>query len=259
MQRSANSLIGYTISAKDGQLGKVSEFYFDDHSWTIRYLVVDTGTWLAERKVLIPRSTLGITDWLSKTFQVNLTMEQVRNSPDTDTKKTVSRQNELDLFNHYGLPVYWGDVFNDGNIGLMPFPAMVANIPTDKENPPPKKTKEDPHLRSTKNVEGYNIQSNDGEIGHVEDFIIDDNKWNLVFLTIDTHNWLPGRKVLVSPHWIKQIEWSEEKVFVNLSQESIKNSPEYDPDVQITDEYEKVLFNYYGEVIKPIKREVVKQ
>jgi sporulation protein YlmC with PRC-barrel domain len=253
MQRSVNSLIGYTISAKDGQIGKVSEFYFDDHTWTVRYLVVDTGTWLAERKVLIPRSSLGITDWLSKTFQVNLTMEQVRNSPDTDTKKTVSRQNELDLFNHYGLPVYWGDVFNDGNIGLMPFPAMVANIPTDKENDAPKKTKEDPHLRSTKSVEGYNIQSNDGEVGHVEDFIIDDNKWNLVFFIVDTRNWLPGRKVLVSPNWIKKIEWSEEKVFVNLSQESIKNSPEYDPDVQITDEYEKELFGHYVGFINHIK------
>ena len=258
MQRSVNSLIGYTISAKDGQIGKVSEFYFDDHTWTIRYLVVDTGTWLAEKKVLIPHTALGITDWLSKTFQVNLTMEQVRHSPDTDTKKTVSRQNEIELFNHYGLPVYWGDVFNDGNLGLMPFPAMAANTSTDKENDPPKKTKGDPHLRSTNSVEGYNIQSNDGEVGHVEDFIIDDKKWNLVFFIVDTHNWLPGRKVLVSPHWIKKIEWSEEKVFVNLSQESIKNSPEFDPDVQITDEYEKILFDYYGEAIKPRKIDAIK-
>ena len=253
MQRSVNSLIGYTISAKDGQLGKVSEFFFDDHTWTIRYLVVDTGTWLAERKVLIPRSALGITDWLSKTFQVNLTMEQVRNSPDTDAKKTVSRQNELELFNHYGLPVYWGDVFNDGNVGIIPLPALIDNISTNKENESLKKTKANSHLRSTKNVEGYNIQSNDGEVGHVEDYIVDDKKWNLVFFIVDTHNWLPGRKVLVSPHWIKKIDWREEKVYVNLYQKSIKNSPEFDPDVQITEDYEKVLFNYYGEDTKSMK------
>lgn len=258
MQRSVNSLIGYTISAKDGELGKVSEFYFDDQAWTIRYLVVDTGTWLAEKKVLIPRSALGVTDWKSETFQVNLTMEQVRNSPDIETKKTVSRQNELELFNHYGLPVYWGDVFIDGNVGMLPFPSMINNTSTANNSEHSKTPKGDPHLRSTKNVEEYNIQSNDGEVGHVEDFIINDNKWNLVFFIVDTHNWLPGRKVLVSPQWIKQIDWKEEKVYVNLSQESIKDSPEFDPDVQITDEYEKVLFNYYGEVIKPIKREVVK-
>ncbi len=256
MQRSVNSLVGYTISAKDGELGKVSEFYFDDHTWSIRYLVVDTGTWLSERKVLIPHSALGITDWKSETFQVNLTMEQVRNSPDIETKKTVTRQHEIDLFNYYGLPVYWGNVFNDGTLGMMAFPPMIDNITTDKEKDSPKQPQGDPHLRSTKNVEGYNIHSNDGEIGHVEDFIVDDNKWNLVFFIVDTHNWLPGRKVLVSPRWIKKIIWNEEKVYVNLSQESIKNSPEFDPDVQITDEYEKVLFNYYGEVIKPMKGEL---
>jgi len=253
MQRSVNSLIGYTISAKDGKIGKVSEFYFDDHTWTIRYLVVETGNWLNERKVLIPHSALGLTDWLSETFQVNLSMEQIRNSPDTETKKTVSRQHEIDLYNYYGLPVYWGDVYNDGNVGIIPFPPMIDSISTTKENNSTKRTKEDPHLRSTHNVEGYNIQSNDGEIGHVEDFIVDDKKWNLVFLTIDTNNWLPGRKVLVSPQWIKKIDWNEEKVYVNLSQEAIKNSPVFDPDVQITDEYEKELFGHYVGFINHIK------
>jgi len=253
MQRSVNSLIGYTISAKDGKIGKVSEFYFDDHTWTIRYLVVVTGNWLNERKVLIPHSALGLTDWLSETFQVNLSMEQIRNSPDTETKKTVSRQHEIDLYNYYGLPVYWGDVYNDGNVGIIPFPPMIDSISTKKENNSPESKKEDPHLRSTHNVEGYNIQSNDGEIGHVEDFIVDDKKWNLIFLTIDTHNWLPGRKVLVSPQWIKKIDWNEEKVYVNLSQESIKNSPVFDPEVLITDEYEKELFGHYVGFINHIK------
>jgi sporulation protein YlmC with PRC-barrel domain len=259
MQRSVNNLVGYTISAKDGELGKVSEFYFDDHTWSIRYLVVETGSWLSERKVLIPHSALGIADWKSETFQVNLTMEQVRNSPDTDTKKTVSRQHEIDLFNHYGLPVYWGDVFNDGNVGIIPFPEMITNTTTTKDNELPKTTKGDPHLRSTKNVEGYHIHANDGEIGHVEDYIVDDKKWNLCFIVVDTHNWLQGRKVLVSPHWIKQIDWSEEKVYVNLSQESIKNSPEFDSAQQITKDYESELLNYYGEVFKPVKNEFEKK
>jgi sporulation protein YlmC with PRC-barrel domain len=256
MQRSVNSLVGYTISAKDGKIGKVSEFYFDDHTWTIRYLVVDTGTWLSERKVLIPHSALGLTDWMSETFQVNLTMEQVRNSPDIETKKTVTRQHEIELFDHYGLPVYWGDVFNDGNVGIIPFPAMVDSISNSKENESPQKPKEDPYLRSTNNVEGYNIQSNDGEVGHVEDFVVDDKKWNLVFLIVDTHNWLPGRKVLISPHWIKQINWGEEKVYINLSQDSIKNSPEFDSDAPITDDYESELVKYYEDAIKPVKNEL---
>jgi sporulation protein YlmC with PRC-barrel domain len=258
MKRSVNSLVGYTISAKDGKIGKVSEFYFDDQTWKIRYLVVETGSWLNERKVLIPHSVLGLTDWLSETFQVNLYMEQIRNSPDIETKKTVSRQQEVDLYSYYGLPVYWGDVFNDGNVGIMPIPSLADTLSTIEQNNTSKKANEDPHLRSTKHVEGYNIQSNDGEIGHVEDFIVDDIKWNIVFLTIDTRNWLPGRKVLVSPKWIKKIVWSEEKVYVNLSLESIKNSPEFDPDSPIKDDYENELFRHYDDSTKHIRENVTK-
>ena len=258
MQRSVNSLVGYIISAKDGNIGKVSEFYFDDHTWTIRYLVVETGSWLSERKVLIPHSALGLTDWMSETFQVNLSMEQVRNSPVTETKKTVSRQHEIELYNHYGLPVYWGNVFNDGNIGMIPFPSLVNNIGFEKEKDHQIKLKGNSHLRSTKSVEGYHIHSIDGEIGHVKDYIVDDRKWNLSFLVVDTHNWLPGKKVLVSPHWIKRIEWDEEKVYVNLSQEFIKHSPEFDSDKQINDKYERELFNYYNENTTHIKDELVK-
>lgn len=244
MQRSVNSLIGYTISAKDGELGKVNEFYFDDLTWSIRYLVVNTGNWLSERKVLIPHSALGLTDWESKTFKVNLTMEQVRDSPDIETKKTVTRQHEIDMFNHYGLPFYWTNVFYDGPLGIAPSP--IIDITTEnKNNYIAQKSNDDPHLRSTESIKGYHINAEDGEIGHVEDYIVDDEKWNLCFLVVDTHNWLPGRKVLVMPRWIKRIDWEESKVYVDLSQEIIKNSPVFDSSKEIVKDYENELFNYY--------------
>jgi len=250
MQRSVNNLVGYTIRAKDGELGIVDEFYFDDLTWSIRYLVVNTGNWLFERKVLIPHAALGITDWKLRTFQVNLTVEQVRNSPDIETEKTVTRQNEIELFSHYGLPVYWGNVFYDGPIGMLPI-APINDMKTMKEEEDtPQKLHGDPHLRSTKNVKGYHIHANDGEVGHVEDYIVDDKNWNLCFLIVDTHNWLPGRKVLISPRWINRIDWGESKVYVNLSQESIKNSPEFDPSQPIGEDYEKELYNHYGEDIR---------
>jgi sporulation protein YlmC with PRC-barrel domain len=247
MQRSINSIVGYTISAKDGELGKVSEFYFDDHTWSIRYLVVDTGNWLSERKVLIPHSALGITDWKSRTFQVNLTMEQVRNSPDIETNKPVERQHEIELMNHYGLPLYWGDGFYTDPIGMVSLTPIIVKKSVKEEEKYAKKHHDNPHLRSTKNVEGYHIHANDGDIGHVEDFIVDDEKWNVNFLIVDTHNWLPGRKVLILPRWIVRIDWDELKVFVNLSRESIKNSPEFDPSEPIGNEYERKLLNHYEE------------
>lgn len=253
MQRSVNDLVDYTINANDGELGVVSEFYFDDHTWLIRYLVVNTGSWLFERKVLIPRAALGTTDWKLRTFQVNLTVEQVRESPEIETEKTVTRQHEIELFNHYGLPIYLGDVFSNENAGMIPFPQMINDVSTDKDNNLPKKSNGDPHLRSTKNVNGYHIHSNDGNIGHVEDFIVGDEKWNIYFLIVDTNNWLPGKKVLISPRWIKHIDWLESKVYVNLSQESIKNSPEFDSSQPINEKYEQELYNYYDEHVKSVK------
>ncbi|MFA6979537.1 MAG: PRC-barrel domain-containing protein [Ignavibacteriaceae bacterium] len=250
MQRSVNSLIGYTIKAKDGELGKVNEFYFDDHKWSIRYLVVETGSWLDERKVLIPHSALGTTDWKSQTFQVNLTMEQIRNSPDFESQKTVSRQHEIKLYTHYGLPVYWDNVFYDG-VGIGPYVPILETKPVKEEKKSAKNPPDDPHLRSTNSVEGYYIHAKDGEIGHVEDYIVDDEKWNIRFIVVDTTNWLPGRKVLILPRWIKRIEWAESKVYVNLSLESIKNSPEFDSSQMIGGDYERELLDHYGDNLEP--------
>ncbi|MDP2304204.1 MAG: PRC-barrel domain-containing protein [Ignavibacteria bacterium] len=236
MRHNVNSLVGFTISATDGELGKVNEYYFDDKTWSIRYMVVDTGSWFSGKRVLIPHSALGLTDWKNRKFKVNLTMEQVRNSPDIETEKTVTRQHEIDLFNHYGLPVYWGDVFIDGAVGMIPMPSPEV-IKTDfGESNFPHKSKGDPHLRSTKSIEGYHINAKDGEIGHVEDYVLDDKKWDVSYLVVDTQNWLPGKKVLIPPKRIYLIEWSEQKVYVDLSKEAIENSAEFDPTKQLVNE-----------------------
>lgn len=247
MQLRINDLTGYTIIAKDGELGKVSEFYFDDHTWSIRYLVVETGSWLSELKVLIPHAALGITDFESQTFKVNLTMEQVRKSPNIETKKTVTRQHEIELFQHYALPVYWGNGFYAGPIGMVPFAPVVEKKTMKERGNNEKQSHGDPNLRSTKEVKGYHIHGKDGEIGHVEDYIVDDEKWKISFLIVDTHNWLPGRKVLIMPSWIKRIDSDVSKVYISLSQEIIKNSPEFDPLQPIGKDYRKKLFDHYGE------------
>jgi len=256
MYRSINDLTGCTISAKDGELGKVNEFYFDDVTWSIRYLVVETGNWLSERKVLIPHQALGITDWNSRTFKVNLTMEQVRNSPNIETKKTVSRQHEIELFKHYSLPVYWGNGFYAGPIGMVPFTPVIENKTIEKDNDSAKQVQGDIHLRSTKEVKGYHINAKDGEIGHLEDFIVDDEKWNICFLIVDTHNWLPGKKVLIMLRWIKSIDCDESKVYVNLLTESIKNSPVFEHSKPVDKNYEKELSNYYGEQINETQKKI---
>ena len=241
MKRSINSLIGFTMGATDGEIGKVKEFYFDDETWTIRYLIVETGSWLFGREVLISPQALLAPDWEDKIFPINLTKEQVKNSPDIDTKQPVSRQEEIRLQNFYEWTTYWGGGFYGGG---MPLPMNHAKL-EEKENLSIKKAKGDIHLRSSAVVIGYKIKADYGEIGTVEDFLIDDSSWKIDFMLVDTGDLLPGKKVLISPSWIKEIDWETSAVTVNATVDSIKNSPEYDHTQPLTDAYSKLLHNYY--------------
>jgi len=94
-------------------------------------------------------------------------------------------------------------------------------------------------------VTGYHIQATDGAIGHVEDFILEEETWAIRYLVIDTRNWWPGKKILISPQWIDRVSWNESKVFVNLSGETIKQSPEYQEDVPLTRDDETRLHGHY--------------
>ena len=104
----------------------------------------------------------------------------------------------------------------------------------------------DIHLRSTNEVRGYDIKGTDEAIGHVEDFIVDDETWEVRYLVIDTSNWWFGKKVLVAPKWASRISWEEKVVHVEMSRESIKNSPVFDPSLVINREYETHLYAYFG-------------
>lgn len=245
MKRSLNELIGYTIKAQDGEIGTVGDFYFDDHKWKIRYMIVDTGTWFAGDKVLISPVALDGPDWESKTFNVNLTKEQIQNSPSIDTDKPVSRQNEMDLHGYYGWPMYWGASMYGGlemGMGLPGAPIITG----EKTEPPYNEPKGDSHLRSVNQVTGYNIHASDGLIGHIVDFMVDDHKWKINYLLADLRTWLPGKKVLLSPKWIKEVSWEESQVFVDMTKDSIKQSPAFDPSKPVSLDFEGELHDYYG-------------
>lgn len=243
MLRNINGLIGQAIQATDGELGKVDEFYFDDRTWRIRYLVVETGTWLAGRKVLISPTACKRTGAGPEPFAVALTKEQVRNSPDTDTKKTVSRQHEVELHEHYAWPLYWGGGFYAGGITLGVPPPAAFDKPAEEAAG---QDKEDPHLRGTRAVTGYGLHAADGPIGQVEDYIADLGGWIIRYLVVDVGLWLPGKKVLISPHWIKSVAWETSEIFVDLSREAVRKSPEFDPSQPVSEDYESVLFDHYG-------------
>jgi sporulation protein YlmC with PRC-barrel domain len=221
--RSVKELRGYSVPATNGEIGKVDEFYFDDKEWMIRYLVVDIKNWLAGRRVLISPIALGEPDSAGQMFPVTLTREEVENSPDVDTNKPVSRQKTVELQHHDAWPVYgWR------SLGV-PISPETASVYPGMPSKVDQRHHDNANLRSTREVTGYHIHAQDGEIGHVEDFVISDRSWSIQYVVVDTRNWLPGKKVLVAPQWIKAISWTRSKVYVDLLRETIKNSPEYDP------------------------------
>ena len=254
MQHKIKSLIGFTMGATDGEIGKVEEFYFDDLTWTVRYLIVETGNWLNNRKVLIAPQALLTPDWKNKVFPVSLTKEKIKNSPDIDMERPVSRQHEIEMYKYYPWTNYWGGGVWGGGMGVsgmmteatLPLAEAVRReTSTDAED-----AVGDSHLRSTQKVTSYTIHATDGKIGDVEDFIVDDTSWKLDFFEVDTGHWFPGKKVLLSPKLIKEIKWDSAEVILNVSKEDVKGSPEYEPTEAIRDSYVANLQNYYGRFIE---------
>jgi uncharacterized protein YrrD len=240
MLSKAKTLKGYKLDSLDGEIGKVKEFYFDDRHWTIRYLVAETGTWLADRQVLISPYALVAVNNEERNIAIDLTKKQIEDSPSLDSDKPVSRQFEEAYLGFYGLPVYWGGPYMWGA-----YPYVVRDREKWKEFTQGEKAW-DPHLRSTYDVSGHHIQALDGELGHVQDFIIDDETWAIRYLIVNTQNWWEGKMVLVSPRWIDRISWTESKVFVNLSRDTIKRSPEYIEGSPLSREYETDLHRHYN-------------
>lgn len=241
MLYNVKDLKGFKLHGRDGEIGTVREFYFDDKHWTLRYLVADTGTWLSDRQVLIsPYSLLSI-NAVDHTISVDLSKMQIEDSPSLNGDKPVSRQFEEAYYGYYNLPMYWAGPYMWGS-----HPFIIRD--EQKRSQFNKQDKSwDAHLRSTHDVIGHHIQASDGEIGHVDDFIIDDEFWAIRYLVVDTRNWLPGKKVLIAPQWIGRISWEESKVFVNLLRETIRLSPEYTADSLLTRDYESGLHHHYNQ------------
>ncbi|MGH7847095.1 MAG: PRC-barrel domain-containing protein [Candidatus Binatia bacterium] len=246
MHRSTKELKGYAIGATDGEIGSVEDFYFDDQRWTVRYLVVDTGKWLPGRKVLISPISLGVVDWEEKKLQVKLSQKQVENSPDIETHKPVSRQYEVELSKYYGYPYYWTGPDVWGSAGF-PVGVPIEGVPEREATEAQVVPEEDLHLHSVNEVVAYTIEATDGEIGHVDEFILDDASWEIRYFVVDTGNWLPGKKVLIAPGWIHRVNWRDSRVYVNLGRDTIKNSPEYDGSLPIARDYETQLHQHYDQ------------
>ncbi len=245
-----SAITGYAIEASDGLLGTVSDLLFEDVGWTIRWLVVDTGNWLPGRKVLLPLSTLGRPDRALRRFPVELTMQQVKDSPDVDTDQPVSRQIESHVYDYYGWEPYWrSSFFPISNSMAIPFvgPLHLSEVePRDPDSVDAQPNEGDPHLRSIAAVTGYHIHATDGEIGHIENFLVDDAGWSIRYITVDTRNWWPGKRVLIAPRSVRGIDWADRLIDLDVNRQKVKDSPPYNPAVTVDGAYEETFLTYYG-------------
>jgi len=233
----ATALTGYSVDSLDGEIGELRDFYFDDRNWAIRYLVANTGDWLTDRQVLLSPYALAAAIQQAHAVAINLTRQQIEDSPELRHDMPVSRQFEEAYHGYYGWPKYWAGPYLWGPYSNPVRDGATLEAATQGVEVPALQ------LHNTASVSGYDIHAGAGDIGNVEDFIIDDETWAIRYLIIDTRNWWPGKKVLVSPQWIESVSWNNAKVFVDLPNEL----PEYlgsrpgkcDPETRLQQSYHR--------------------
>jgi hypothetical protein len=244
-----SALKGYTVEANDGPMGTVADLLFDDRTWKIRWLVVDTGTWLTGRKVLVHPSAIGQVDYERQEVTACLTRAQVKSSPDIRQDEPVSQQAQSRVYDHYGWdPVWGGSIFGAGAMSQAFYPWPNGDEVTAREAAGVDSTIDegDPDLRSIAAVKGYRIHAGDGAIGHVENMLIDDASWDIRYLIIDTRNWWPGQHVLISPHAVKAISWTDRRITLDVTRGQVKTSPAWNPADIVDRAYEQRLHSHYA-------------
>lgn len=241
MLRSANDLRKTELQATDGRLGHIADVLFDDQAWGVRYLVVDTGGWLSGRLVLI--SPEAITDATERSVAVALTRRQVEESPSIETDKPVSMQQEAAYRTYFNWPPYGGFVWGEPSLGMAPAALDIAE--DERRRQAREAAKGDHHLRSAHALEKYHIRARDGDVGHVDDLLIDADAWTVRYVVVATRDWLPGKHVLLSPEWVESIDWRGSEFVMGLAREQLKSAPEYDRGAGVTREYEAALHAHY--------------
>lgn len=249
MLRSLNEIMHLQLQGIDKEIGNCKDFLFDDKYWVIRYLAVDTNRWLPFLgKVLISPRSLGEVRCETHQLSVNLTREEVKNSPSFDENQPISHLYEAELFKYYGNGFYW---MGESQWATCTSPAEIAgsNLFANKTQSIATKIEnklEERCLRSSIEVKGYKIHATDQSIGHIEDFILDDGNWSICYLIIKTRNWLPGgRTVIISPNCIETVNCIDGSITINVSAKVVEDSPLFDSNRLTDPQYEAHLHEYY--------------
>jgi len=240
MFRRLRALIGYRIAGTDEEFGRARDFYFDERDWRVRYLVVDTGGWLPGREVLIAPGEMGPPDAERSVVPVNLTREQIENSPPVQSDMPISRQQELELAQYYN----WATEWDTGPLARWVGESVAWETPRRERTKHEEQRRS--HLRSVEEIAGYHIQAAGGEIGKVDDVLAEADSWLIRYVVVDTGGWLSDRLVLLAPEWIQQVSWAEQALVTDLPREQIETCPEHDAAKPLDRSEEQRLHEHFG-------------
>lgn len=246
MLRGLRSFLDCPIEATDGTIGKSRDFLFDTDHWTVRYLVADTRKWLPGRQVLISPHHFGEPDL--GVFSVDLSKDKIRECPPLEDDQPVSRLYELEMARFYNQHLYWVGPWTWGG-GLAPVPGELPPPGPDEWEEHARELRRidrSDHLRSANEVLGYRISTVDGEIGTVDEFVVESLSWTIRWIIVDIDDWIPDRKVVVSPEWVTGFDWHEKTASVELSTGQVEAAPQFDHRLPINRDYEGRLCDYYG-------------
>jgi hypothetical protein len=242
MKRSLRNLIEYNTLTIDGHEGKVLDFLFDEESWIIRYLDSDYRELVQKNRVLIPRIFLKEPDWERKRFPVDLYGENITSCPDLNDHVPVSREYEEKLNRHYRIDPYWPYIYPWASATGIFFPPRPLSIPSKALDEDELST----NLRSYREVSRYHVRATNGRLGHIHDIIVDDGDWQIVYIVVDTSDWLPwSRKVLLAIDWLEKISYTGKEVGIDLTTETIKKAPEFDERHPLELDFEKATYDFY--------------
>jgi sporulation protein YlmC with PRC-barrel domain len=252
MKLSLKEILGYSIETYDQVTGKIKDFLFDDEYWVIRYVDADLGSNLPDRRVLIPQTFLKETNWETQNFKVTLSEEGLITCPALDKIQPVSRMYEEQLNKHYRIANYWARNYSSPNNDVDKMTHF--NFPDQKFNAAPKLIREkdmNTNLRSFSEILGYDVLTADGELGCVDDLLIESDEWGIISIIVDSSKWQTwNKKVIIASTWIEEVSYKDKQIKILLSSKDAENAPEYSPLDPINEVIVKRYYNYLG---KPIK------
>jgi hypothetical protein len=260
MLRDTKSLLDNSIRARDGVIGSVKDLYFDDVTWIIRYFVVETGSWMSARRVLIAPTAIDVPAGDRRTLSTGLSKAEIRGSPPIDTRLPVSRQREMEYLRYYGYAYYWsgGALESRGahpgsrstrlpgeSLSVWQGAERLENARLDKDADAQHRPHDDHHLRSCSTVITYHVEATDGDIGHVAGYLVELASWAIRYLVVNTSNWWLGHEVLIAPKWIEAIRWDDNKLRVGLTRAVVSSSPAYSAALPLIRDQEIDLHRHY--------------